>query len=182
VGKRKYFGEEMASELVNLWNHGFEEIPEEVTKGIARIRACGNLKEREELLLNLNTFLSDYKMSPQVTEVTGDGLVLGWFEHDPPNPFASSSSDKEGVEALWLWLQLAAQGQLSKLKRCPVCAKWFFAKSTQNQYESEKCRKKATRQDPKKREARRAWERDHYHRQRERDHYHRQRLKKKETK
>jgi hypothetical protein len=61
-----------------------------------------------------------------------------------------------------LWLELAHEGFLEKLKKCPVCKKWFFAKFLHNEFDTKKCRELAKTQNPKWRAARRRYERDYY--------------------
>ena len=150
--KRDYFGAGLAAPLIHLLNAG-KQLPRELTETLARVRASRDVRVKSALIGKVNMLLMDYKFFPRIESVRGNDVRVGWV---PSEPVASAN-------IVSLWLGLAEERLLSKLKQCAVCSKWFFAKFSHNEYDTVKCREKAAKQDAKRREARRKYERDYYY-------------------
>jgi hypothetical protein len=70
------------------------------------------------------------------------------------------------ADALFRFLQLAADGLLKKVARCadPACRKWFFRALPQAKFHAKKCRVRVYETDEERKEARRSWAKEHYRR------------------
>jgi hypothetical protein len=103
-----------------------------------------------------NTVLSDLKFSPMVDDIddVDRPWKVVWIERRQP----------EVGEAVHNFLQLAQQGLLPRLRQCTYekCRKWFFARFPHKLFHNVKCRDADFKENPVKREKRRAFERRYY--------------------
>lgn len=155
-----FYGSDIATPFIRFLNSG-EQVPAELTEGVANIRRSRDGAVRKLRIGKLNAFLIAHRFlfAPVIEDVTPSGAVrFGWC------PVGQEHTHQMQANLVSMWLEVAQEGLLSKIKLCanPKCGKWFFAKFPHHTCCTLKCRDAAAKQDTDRRERRRAYERKYY--------------------
>jgi hypothetical protein len=99
----------------------------------------------------INRQLCRYKSSPSI-ELDGNWWSLEhWPDHDPPQWWVVESA-----------LELARDGQISRIRRCSDCQSWYFARFAHQRFCTARCRERAFRSSEEWKKHRREKARDYY--------------------
>ncbi len=108
----------------------------------------------------LNQTLAQFTFAPQIDlHELPDGERVSWMLTQEEPPLALFSGQ------IRLFLQIAAQGAVLKIRRCKQCSRWYFAHFPHQGFCTTKCRVKHQGQSPEFKAHRRKYMRDWYYKQ-----------------
>jgi len=99
--------------------------------------------ERARLEKEVNRQLARYAHRPQLAHLSDDESV---FVDVPLGPGANDSAFRREVQSFGLLRQIADSGELGRVRRCPICGKWFMARRPDAVYCGTRCARKKARQ------------------------------------
>ena len=118
--------------------------------------------DSSDVAASVNEQLSQLRWSPVV--VLSGGSVVRLFRFHVAKRRGSSED-----LAIFLLLEALSAGNIGRFRKCPSCAKWFYANTAHQNYCSENCRKKLTSGSPQFKKRRRDYMKDYRLREKARD-------------